>query len=124
MSVDGVEPGIYHYDIQMHQLRLIMSGDFRDKYVQMCIGQSRPHSSSCAFILTADWQRFMYRYRHPRAYRTLLINTAELAHKYVLLATAFKLGTFLTPAFRDEIAEGLLGVDGLVEAPLYTVAVG
>jgi len=53
-----------------------------------------------------------------------LINTAELAHKYVLLATAFKLGTFLTPAFRDEIAEGLLGVDGLVEAPLYTVAVG
>lgn len=123
-SVDGLEPGLYHYDPRGHRAVLLRRGDLTDEVVTMCIGQDRPRGAACAFVITAVWERYMFRYRHPRAYRTLLINVAELAHKYILLATALDLSTFLTPALRDEFADQLLGVDGLKEAPLYVVAIG
>ena len=66
----------------------------------------------------------MYRYNHPRAYRTLLINTGELAQKYITLSSAYQLTCFMTPAFEDQIADDLLGINGYEEAPSYLVAIG
>jgi SagB-type dehydrogenase family enzyme len=123
-DVRGLAPGLYHYDLREHRAVLLRQGIFRDEVIKMCIGQSRPGGSACVFVLTAIWRRYMYRYRHPRAYRTLLTNVAELAQKYILLATAFDLSTFLTPALQDEYADQLLEVNGYEEAPLYVVAVG
>ncbi len=28
-SVEGVDPGIYHYSVEAHELDLLISGDFR-----------------------------------------------------------------------------------------------
>ena len=124
MSVDGLAPGVYHYGVTSDVLTRCREGDMRDEVAKACIGQARPAGASCAIVITADWSRFQYRYRHPRAYRTLLTSVAELAHKYLLGATAFGLSTFLTPAFEDSIAENLVGVSGLDEGVLYLVAFG
>jgi SagB-type dehydrogenase family enzyme len=123
-DVDGLSQGVYHYDLRSHGLVQIRLGDMAADYERLCIGQSRVRGASCAIIISSVWERFMYRYRHPRAYRTLLTNIGELAHKYLLLATAFEMSTFLTPAFEDEIAEDFIGVDGRTESPIYTVAFG
>jgi SagB-type dehydrogenase family enzyme len=123
-SVEGLAPGIYHYDPRDGRLFPIRLGLFRDEFVRMCIGQDRPREAACAFVVTAVWPRFMFRYRHPRAYRTLMINVAELGHKYLLLATAFRLSTFMTPAFDDRAADQFFGFDGYDEGPLYAIAVG
>ncbi len=123
-NVDELAAGLYHYDLKDHALTLLREGDLSDEYVRACIGQSRPRGAAFAIMLSIVWPRFMYRYRHPRAYRTLLTNVSELAHKYILLGTSFELSSFLTPAFEDNLAEAFLGVDGRTESPIYTVALG
>ncbi|MCR6850384.1 SagB/ThcOx family dehydrogenase [Bacillus sp. IBL03825] len=123
-KVDGLTPGLYHYDPRKHQVTLIKEGHFENEVVRMCIGQDRPKGAACTFVISSVWKRYMYRYRHARAYRTLLVNVAELAQKYILLATALNFSNFLTPALQDEYADELLGVNGYEEAPLYVVAIG
>ena len=124
LKVDDMEMGLYHYNLRTHEAVLIKKGDFSNEITEMCIGQISPAQASCVFIFTTIWERYMYRYRHPRAYRNLLINVADFAHQYILLATTLKLSTWLTPALRDEKADELLGVNGYIEAPLYVVAIG
>ncbi|MDF2940533.1 MAG: hypothetical protein K0R66_1175 [Gammaproteobacteria bacterium] len=123
-EADGIQPGLYHYMPNHHSLTLLKAGIFRKDISRICIGQQRPGQASCAIVMTAVIQRYMYRYQHSRAYRTLLINTAELAQKYITLATAYNLSTFLTPAFNDNYAEEFLDVNSYEEAPLYAVAFG
>ena len=123
-NVDDLVPGIYHYDAAKHKLSLIKSGNFREELIKMVIGQGHPRKAACAFVLTATWGRYMYRYRHPRAYRNLFINLGEFAQKYLVIASALKLSTFLTPALNDKFADNLLGLNGYEEAPLYVIAVG
>lgn len=123
-SIEGLVSGMYHYDPRTHSVSLLKEGLFRDDVARMCIGQRRPGSGSCTFLISAVFERYMYRYRHPRAYRNLLINVSEFAHCYILLATALGLSTFMTPALQDEQADALLGVNGYQEAPLYVVAIG
>ncbi len=123
-SIEGLPNGIYHYDLRSHSVSLLREGLFRDEVARMCIGQRKPGSGSCTFLISAVFERYMYRYRHPRAYRNLLINVSEFAHRYILLSTALGLSTFMTPALQDEQADALLGVNGYEEAPLYVVAIG
>lgn len=123
-NVAHLQPGLYHYNPKNHSLTLIKKGMFREDIAKICIGQQRPAEASCAVILTSVWERYMYRYRHPRAYRTLLINIAELAQKYLILATQHRFGTFLTPALKDEYAENFMGLESAKESPLYVVAFG
>jgi SagB-type dehydrogenase family enzyme len=123
-DVEFVVPGIYHYGMKDHQLSCVREGLLREQLAKMCIGQERAGGAACALVMTAIWDRYMYRYRHARAYRTLLINLAELAQKYIVLATTFGFSTFLTPALEDTYADELLNVDGYREAPLYVVAFG
>lgn len=123
-SVEGVPRGIHHYDPKGHALVQIDEGLSPARVAAMCAGQERPAGAPCVLGITAVFERYMYRYRHPRAYRTLLINVSELAQKYILLATALGASTFMTPLFFDEIADELLGVDGYEEGLLEVVAIG
>lgn len=123
-SIEGLPNGIYHYDPRSHSASLLKDGLYREEVSHMCIGQRKPGSGSCTFLISAVFERYMYRYRHPRAYRNLLINVSEFAHRYILLSTALGLSTFMTPALQDEQADALLGVNGYEEAPLYVVAIG
>lgn len=124
MAVDGLASGLYHYDPKDHKVTLVREGLFRDEIVKCCIGQSRPYGASCVFLITAVWERFMFRYRHPRAYRTLLTNVAELGHKYLLLGTSMKLSTFMTPAFNDRYVDEFMGLDPHQEGTLYAIGLG
>ena len=123
-NIDGLSPGIYHYDPQNHAVAQIKEGDLCPELVTICYGQGRLTGSACAFVLSVIWERYMFRYTHPRAYRSLLTNTAELGHKLILLATALNYNTFLTPALLNDAAGELMGLNAYEEAPLYVIAIG
>ncbi len=123
-EIAGVPQGVYAYSVECHSLDFIASGDFRDQLVSMCIGQGKVRNCAAAMIIGAHWSRYIARYRHARAYRNLLINTAELAHYYILTATALGLSNFITPAFNDDVAESLLQQRATAVGPLYMVAIG
>jgi SagB-type dehydrogenase family enzyme len=124
LDVEGIAPGLYHFDPRDGGLSLLKSGYFREEAAKVCIGQSRAGASGVTLVFTAVWERYMYRYRHARAYRNLLINVAQLAQKILVLATSYRLGTFMTPAIDDEYAEQFLNLQWQEEAPLYVVAAG
>ncbi len=124
LRVESIPPGLYRYALTPNALVPLRMGDLQQDLVELCIGQARVKGCAFAILIGARWERYYERYRHARAYRNLLINTAELAHTYILAATAAGLSNFITPAFRDDVGERLLGVPALEVAPLYLVAVG
>lgn len=123
LAVEGVAPGLYHWDPRGWLSRL-RGGMLADELRIACVGQERAASGACAFVLAVDWARYMFRYRHPRALRTLFINVSELAQKLILLATALGLSTFLTPAFEEESAWMLIGDTDRSESVMEVVTVG
>ena len=93
-AVEGIRSGIFHYDLYHHRLECLREGNFRQQVQEMCIGQRRAGEGVCSVIISCVWERFMYRYRHSRAYQSLLMNTAELGNKVILAATSKNMSTF------------------------------
>lgn len=123
-DVESIKTGIYHYDLKKHSLVKLKDGLFEENLVKMCIGQRQLRGATFSFIITAYWEKYFNRYNHARAYRNLLINAGELAQKYLLLATMYKMSQFITPAFEDKFADELMGCNGYETAPIYSVTLG
>ena len=98
----------------------ISSSDIKD----VCIGQPEVKDAPAILFLSVIWERYYYRYRHSRAYRTVLVDLSESAHNYILLASSLNLGTFITPALNEEKAAKLLGENPKKEQILYAIGIG
>jgi SagB-type dehydrogenase family enzyme len=123
-AVDGIAPGLYHYDLRHHRLVIANAQVRRADIVGCCEGQKISADGACNVLLTAVWQRAMVRDGHPRGYRNLLINTAELAHRYLLLATALGLSTYMTPQTLFRKTQQIFGVPHFEEALMYVTGMG
>ena len=123
-DVCGLPPGLYHFDLRNRQLVLMKNGDQSESLQQLCIGQERVRGSRCAMLLSIRWERYSQRYRHSRAFRTLMIDVAESAHNYILIATLLGLGTFITPAVDEDLASSIISEGQLTETIFYVVAIG
>ncbi|GAB6006972.1 hypothetical protein JCM12214_28720 [Geobacillus vulcani] len=123
-DIKDLESGLYYYDVKKHKIHLVKLGDFRNEVSKMCIGQRKAGTGKVAFVISAIWKKYMFRYSHPRAYRNLLINIGELAQKILVLSSVYEKRTFMTPALYDDMADELLGLNGYEEAPLYVISAG
>ncbi len=121
--VEGLKPGIYHYNVRSHALELLREGDFRQEMIFSCVGQEMPGDAAVTFILTAIFQRTRWKYRE-RAYRYILLEGGHIGQNIYLGATAMGLGACAIGAFLDDPVNGLLGVDGKEEAAIYILTVG
>jgi SagB-type dehydrogenase family enzyme len=124
LDVDGVEPGLYHYNVESHCLELI-DGDFdRDKLSRLTYESEMCTPSAFVCFVTAVFARTMWKYRHPRAYRVSLLNSGHIGQTFVLTCTALGLGPWQSAAFRDDEVEAALGLDGFAEGALYMFGAG
>ncbi|MCY9783026.1 SagB/ThcOx family dehydrogenase [Nocardiopsis sp. EMB25] len=123
-GVAGIAPGIYHYNVREHSLELLQEGEFRDPLTRACDAQSGVGEAPFSVVLTSVVSRLSFKYRHPRAYRVMLMNSGHLGQTFALTATALGLGPFQTAAFNDSAVEELLGVDGVRETALYVLSAG
>lgn len=121
--VEGLKPGIYHYNVRAHALELLREGDFGQELVNYCLGQEMPGTAAVTFILTAAFQRTRWKYRE-RAYRYILLEGGHIGQNIYLGATAMGLGACAIGAFLDDPVNSLLGVDGTKEAVIYILTVG
>jgi SagB-type dehydrogenase family enzyme len=123
-DVEGVSPGIYHYDASRHRLELLRRGITRDRMSDYVIGQ-RWFSDACAFVvMTAMFTRTQWKYRYPRAYRVVLTEAGHLCQTFCLTATWLGLAPFCTMALADSKIDRDLGIDGVTEGALYVAGVG
>jgi SagB-type dehydrogenase family enzyme len=123
-SVDGLAPGLYHYEMRHRRVALIKRGVTRYQVASMCLGQRNASDGPCALLFTSVWQRVMYPYQHPRAYRNLLVSVAEVAQRYLLMATALDFNTFVTPQTKYLETQELLGFPHYEEGLMYVIGVG
>lgn len=123
-DVDGVDPGLYHYNAENHSLELLSAEFDRSAMSRLAYGMGMPAESAFACVVTAVFGRTMYKYRHPRNYRVTLLNAGHLGQTFALTATALGLGAWQTIVFRDDELERTLGIDGYSEGALYLLGAG
>jgi len=122
-DVAGLEPGVYHYNVQEHGLELLKAGNFRTTMVRAGLGQAFLGQAGACFVLSAIFQRTRWKYRE-RAYRYVLLEAGHIGQNLYLAATSMGLGACAVGAFLDDDLNDLLGLDGKEEAVLYVITVG
>ncbi|MDP9351467.1 MAG: SagB/ThcOx family dehydrogenase [Chloroflexota bacterium] len=124
LRVTGVEPGIYHYSVHHHALACLRTGLFEDLVVRLCADQPWFRDAAAMFFMTAVIGRSMWKYKHPHAYRVLLLDAGHVGQTFHLVCTRLGLAPFTTSAKHDVSIERELGLDGISEISIYAGATG
>jgi len=124
LRVGGLKPGLYHYHPARHQLTPISMNITRDTAWRYCAYQGYIRNAAALFLMTAVFPRAMWKYRHARAYRVVLLDAGHLCQTFCLVATWLGLAPFCTAALKDTLIEKDLGIDGIRESVIYVAGVG
>ena len=108
--IDGLAPGLYHYDPSAH--RLVLLGP-----VPAATGAPQADDADALVFLSAVFRRTGYKYRN-RAYRYALADAGHLLENLRLAAHNAGLHPQLLQQFDDGAAARALGVDGVEEGVL------
>ena len=123
-NVRGLAGGLYHYDVGADELRRLHRGDFRSAAVHAASGQDWVGQAAFLCVMTAVFERTLWKYQFESAYRVLWLDAGHLAQTFCLLATSRGLGPFTTAAIQDSFIEKLIGLDGIREFPIYLCGAG
>ncbi len=122
-TVEGIEPGVYHYDVKAHELEQLKTGDFRIEITRAALDQEIAYLADVVFVWTAVFGRSKWKYKQ-RAYRYVYLDAGHIAQNVALGVTALDLGSCQIAALYDDEANDLLGVDGVEESTIYMTVVG
>jgi SagB-type dehydrogenase family enzyme len=122
-AVEEIEPGVYHYGVERHELDQLKIGDFRAEIAQAALDQEMAARANVVFVWTAIFERSKWKYGQ-RAYRYVYLDAGHTAQNVAIGAVALGLGSCQIAALYDDEANALLGVDGVEESTIYMTAVG
>jgi SagB-type dehydrogenase family enzyme len=122
MNVEGIEPGIYHFDTIHHHLACLRQGQFRTWLREKVLFQALLAEASVALILTTAFGRLHAKYG-LRGYRLGLIDTGHVSENIYLAATGMGLQVCATAGFVDDELDSALGLDGLTSAATLVLLV-
>jgi SagB-type dehydrogenase family enzyme len=123
LRVDGLEPGIYHFDPLLPGLEILRGA--LDAEAIGALSTYPEIASACAALLfvVAVFGRARFKYG-LRAYRFALLEAGHLAQNVVLASTALELAAVPLGGFYDRRTDEFLDLDGVNESTLYAIAVG
>lgn len=88
--VEGVAPAVYHYDAAEHALVRVAPPIPKPRLQQLLAKQFFFANCGAAIVMTACFERTMWRYPYPRAYRAVLIEAGHLGQTFCLAAIAWR----------------------------------
>jgi SagB-type dehydrogenase family enzyme len=122
-SVEGLEPGVYHYAGVDHTLGLVVPGP--PPGLEILLGAQAWFADAGAVIfLVAHFERCWWKYPHPTGFRVVLLEAGHIAQNLLLAATAHGIAATPTCALADRAVEELLRLDRVKEAAVHSVALG
>jgi SagB-type dehydrogenase family enzyme len=123
LNVENMEAGAYHYSAFENTLGLITNSPLpAPRYF---LGDQEWVDNAAAVIfLVANFQRTMWKYTHPNAYRVVLMEAGHIMQNMALAATAQKLISTSTAAISDDVAEHVFKIDPVTQSVNYALAVG
>ncbi len=122
-EVEGLEQGLYHYDVLGRALERLYAGDLRLPVARAALDQRIAAEAQAVFVWTAVLERSRWKYGE-RFLRYVLLDAGHIAENVALAATALGLGTCQIAAFFDEEAADILGVDPDAEPVVYMSTAG
>jgi SagB-type dehydrogenase family enzyme len=122
-AVEGLDAGIYHYEVPDNTLARLSSGDPSDELVKICCGQEYPRGAAVVVLISAVLSRTTRKYG-DRGYRYMLLDLGHLAQNLCLVGAALALSVVTTCGFYDEEAAEFLGIDGRDESVQYVACIG
>jgi SagB-type dehydrogenase family enzyme len=121
--IKEVPQGIYHYNIEDHELELLKKGDYREEVMNACLNQSMAYYSAVNFIWTAVIPRSKWKYLQ-RCYRYIYLDCGHIGQNFYLVAEALNLGACTIGAIYDDELNELLELDGKKETSIYVGVAG
>jgi putative peptide maturation dehydrogenase len=116
IRVEGVAPGLYHYNVERHSLELVEPMASKEAVAaarEFTSGQGYFARAAALFVLVARFDRRFWRYRNQeRAYGVLLMEVGHLSQTFYLVCADQDLGAFFTAAINAENIDERLGLDG------------
>jgi SagB-type dehydrogenase family enzyme len=121
--IEGINPGIYHLDVNGFSLEFLMEGDFAQEVVDATLHQPMAATAAVVFIWTAVIKRSSWKYGE-RASRYIYLDVGHIGQNLYLAATALKLGCCTIGAFYDDKVNQIIRVDGGQETAIYLATIG
>lgn len=106
---EGIENGLYHYDVLGHSLELMIKGDER-KNIFKFVKQEMVLDAQISFFLTGVFNRTQVKYG-IRGYRYVLLDAGHIAQNFYLVSTDLGLGCCTIGGFTDKTANDYLDLN-------------
>ena len=122
--VDGLAPALYRYLPLEHALLLEREPEGLDQsLVAATHGQRFVAQAAVCFIWTVIPARTEWRYAEA-SYKVIALDAGHVCQNLYLACEAVGSGTCAIAAYRQDLMDGLLGVDGDNEFTVYIAPVG
>lgn len=122
-NVEGLESGLYHYSALDNSLGLLTQTPAVTT-TQLFAGQDWTEGAALAILLVANFDRTMWKYPHPNAYRVVLMEAGHIGQNISLAAADHGLCATPTGAITDAAAQALLGLNRVKQALVYGLFIG
>lgn len=131
--VEGVAPGLYHYQATAHALEPLAvpegrrweDGGLRDFVMDMVAQQHWFADAHVLVILAPRFDRTFWKYRHhAKGYRVVALEAGHLSQTLYLSATEAGLGAFITGAINEVQIEQAFGLDPVHQGALAICGFG
>ncbi len=121
-NINGLQDGVYKYEVQEHKLRRITEGDKRDELCDAALRQSSVKDAAAIIAFSAVYERTTGRYGE-KGVRYANMEAGHAAQNVYLQAVSLNLGTVVIGAFDSEEVKKILNMPE-EENPLYLMPVG
>ena len=120
--VEGLDEGVYHYDIKRHQLVKTCGNDRRNRLSEAALSQDWVEEAAAVIVFAAVYERTKKKYGE-RGVRYVHIEVGHAAENLFLQAEALGLSTVVVGAFKDDAVARVLELPDELE-PLLIMPVG
>ncbi len=121
--IDGLEKGIYHFNVEEFSLELLEEGEISDKIASACLNQEFIKAAPVTFVWSGVLSRCFGKYGE-RALRYLLLDIGHVCQNTLIGAEALGAGGCPIASFFDNELNELLMLDTSDEVCLYAASVG
>ncbi|MCE3230229.1 MAG: hypothetical protein K0R52_157 [Alphaproteobacteria bacterium] len=122
--VSGIEPGIYHYDVERHGIVRVNEALTDNQVAALCMGQPFGNGLAFGVFLVTYFGKMWWKYPHSRGYRVILLDAGHLSQTFQLVATSLGIMTWMTANIHDVNVSSQLKLEGVHQAPIHFLAAG
>jgi SagB-type dehydrogenase family enzyme len=123
LRVERLHAGLYHFDPLATALSVARDSLDAEEVASLSTYPDIVRGCAALILVAAVFGRTRFKYG-VRGYRFALLEAGHVVQNLLLTATALGLGAVPLGGYYDRLTDEFLGLDGVNESTLYTVAVG